>query len=123
MRGNLAADGLLLFDTNTIGSFQANFVRGRSNFMSVGQWTWRGLSGDLEPGGTLEAELSGDGVETHIHRERHYTTEQVREAMAASGLECLAELGQSDLDGTVVLSEPPDQMRDHKVIFIARASR
>jgi SAM-dependent methyltransferase len=123
MRANLAADGLVLFDANTIGLFQANFVSGRSSSMSVGQWTWRGLSGDLEPGGTLEAELSGDGVETHIHRERHYTGKQVREAMAASGLECLAELGQSDLDGTVVLSDPPDQMRDHKVIYIARADR
>ncbi|MDX6609134.1 MAG: hypothetical protein QOF85_1059 [Solirubrobacterales bacterium] len=122
MRANLTADGLVLFDANTIALFQANFVSGEADEMSVGQWTWKGLGGDFEPGSTLEAEVSGDGVETHVHRERHYTGEQVREAMTAAGLECLAALGQYDVDGTVVLSEPPDEMRDHKVIYIARSA-
>jgi SAM-dependent methyltransferase len=122
MRANLTAGGLILFDADTIGLFQANFASGDSDWMSVGQWTWKGLSSDVEPGGTLEAEVSGDGVETHVHRERHYTGEQVRGAMAAAGLECLAALGQHDVDGKVVLSESPDEMRDHRVIYIACAA-
>jgi SAM-dependent methyltransferase len=119
MRANLAPDGLLLFDSNTLALFQECFASGEADGMSVGEWTWKGLGDDVRPGGTLEAEVSGEGVETHIHRERHYTTEHVQEAIAAAGLECLAALGQHDT-GTVVLSEPPDEMRDHKVIYIAR---
>jgi SAM-dependent methyltransferase len=124
MRANLAPDGLILFDSNTIALFQEYFASGEADGMSVGQWTWKGLGGglggDFEPGDTLEAEVSGKGVATHVHRERHYTGDHVREAIAAAGLECLAALGQHDVDGIVMLSEPPDEMRDHKVIYIAR---
>jgi SAM-dependent methyltransferase len=119
MRANLAPHGLLLFDSNTVAQFKAFFARGGADGISVGRWTWRGLGADFEPGDTLEAEISGEGVETHVHRERHYTKEQVGNAIAAAGLECLAALGQHDT-GTVVLSEPPEEMRDHKVIYIAR---
>jgi SAM-dependent methyltransferase len=120
MRANLAREGLLLFDSNTVAVFQAYFASGEADGMSVGRWTWKGLGGEFEPGDTLAAEVSGEGVETHIHRERHYTGDHLREAIAAAGLECLAVLGQHEVDGTVMLSEPPDEMRDHKVIYIAR---
>jgi SAM-dependent methyltransferase len=121
IRANLAEDGLVLFDSNTMVVFKESFAGGASDTMSVGQWTWKGLGGEFEPGDTLEAEISGEGVETHVHRERHYTEERVREAMAAAGLECLAVLGQHDVGWKVVLSEPLDEMHHHKAIYIARA--
>jgi hypothetical protein len=30
-------------------------------------------------------------------------------------------LGQQEQDGEVVLVDPPDEMRDHKIIYIGRA--
>jgi SAM-dependent methyltransferase len=122
MRANLAPGGMVLFDSNTLSLFRADFASGDSEGMSVGDWTWRGMSGDIEPGGTYEAQISGAGVETHVHRERHYTAEQIKAAMEASGLELLAALGQQEVNGRVVLVEPPDEMRDHKIIYIGRAA-
>lgn len=122
MRANLAPDGMVLFDSNSLGLFQADFAGGESEGMSVGEWTWRGLSDAIEPGGTYEAQISGAGVETHIHHERHYTAEQVKEAMAAAGLQYLVALGQSEENGQVALLDPPDEERDHKIIYIGRAA-
>lgn len=122
MRANLAPGGMVLFDANTLSLFRSDFAGGDSEGMSVGGWTWRGLSGDIEPGGTYEAQVSGEGVETHIHRERHYTLEQIGAAMDASGLELLAALGQQEENGQVVLVEPNDELRDHKTIYIGRAA-
>lgn len=122
MRANLAPGGMILFDSNTLSLFRSDFASGESEGMSVGGWTWRGLSNEIEPGGTYEAEVSGDGVETHIHRERHYTREQVEAAMESSGIEPLAALGQQEEDGQVVLVEPHDELRDHKTIYIGRAA-
>ena len=74
--------------------------------MSVGEWRWRGLSKAIEPGGAFEAEISGGGVETHAHRQRHYPIEKVREAIAAAGLVHLASLGQREAGGKVILTDP-----------------
>ncbi len=122
MRDNMAPGGLLLFDANTLGLFDSHFGDAGSNEMSVGEWRWEGLSTAIEPGGAYEAQISGDGVETHTHRQRHHPIEKVREAIAAVGLVHLASLGQSEADGKVILADPPDEVRDGKVIHIARAA-
>jgi SAM-dependent methyltransferase len=122
MRANLAPGGLLLFDTNTLGLFDSHFGDDGENEMSVGDWRWRGLSTTIEPGGAYEAQISGDGVETHAHRQRHHPVERVRDAIAAAGLEHLASLGQQEVDEKVLLTEPPDEQRDYKIIHIARAA-
>lgn len=122
MRANLAPGGLVLFDSNTLGLFEASFARGGSDEMSVGDWSWRGLSDEIEPGGTYEAQISGDGAETHVHRERHYPVEQVKAALAAAGLRSLAVLGQQEVDSRIELVEPPDERRDHKIIHVAAAA-
>jgi hypothetical protein len=56
-----------------------------------------------------------------VHRERHYTKEQIQAAMEESGFEFLAALGQQEADGKVILVDPADEMRDHKTIYIGRA--
>lgn len=119
IRANLAPDGLLLFDANTLELFRRHFAAGYSEEMSRGR-TWRGLADRVEPGGVYEARLSGDDVRTHVHRQRHYPEEQVRAAIAAAGLDCLAVLGQQEVEGRAVLVSPADEGRDHKVVYIAR---
>jgi SAM-dependent methyltransferase len=121
MRANLAPGGLVLFDANTLALFDSHFTDAGENEMSVGEWRWRGLSSSLEPGGAFEAEISGSGVETHAHRQRHHPVERVQEAIAAAGLVHLGSLGQREADGQILLTEPPDEQRDHKSIHIARS--
>jgi len=120
LRANLAPDGLLLFDGNTFGLFQSHFAEGGENEMSVGEWQWEGVSTEVVPGGIFESEISGGGLETRRHRERHYPEPVVREAMDAVGLECLAALGQSETDLQVILTEPADEQRDYKIVYIGR---
>jgi SAM-dependent methyltransferase len=122
IRANLAPGGLVLFDSNTLALFEEYFVSGDVEGMSHGRWRWCGLSEGIQPGGTFEARLSGDGVATHVHRERHHPVPHMRAAMAAAGLECLAVLGQQEVDGKVVLLDPPDEVRDPKLIYIASAA-
>jgi SAM-dependent methyltransferase len=122
MRANLAPGGLVLFDSNTLGLFDSHFNGDGENEMSVGEWRWRGLSTAVEPGGRFVAQISGGGIETHEHRQRHHPMVRVREALAAAGLVRLASLGQREADGKVLLSDAPDEQRDYKIVHIARAA-
>lgn len=119
IRANLAPGGLVLFDANTLSLFESSFAEGDCAEMSVGEWRWHGISERLGPGGTYEAQVSGGELETHVHRERHHPEAHVRATLAAAGMECVAVLGQQEADGKVVLVDPPDEARDHKVIYIA----
>jgi SAM-dependent methyltransferase len=122
MRANLASGGLVLFDANTLSLFEASFASGDDEGMSVGEWRWVGQEGGVEAGGVFGAEVSGGDVEAHVHRERHWTEDQVRAAMASAGLEMLTALGQREVDARVLLEQPPDEQRHYKVIYIARAA-
>lgn len=121
VRANLAPGGLLLFDANTLSLFESSFAEGDCAEMSVGEWRWVGITDRVEPGGTFEARVSGGEVEPHLHRERHHPEDHVRAALAGAGMDCVAALGQQEVDGKVALIGPPDESRDHKVIYIARA--
>jgi SAM-dependent methyltransferase len=122
VRANLAPRGLFVFDANTLSLFAESFAAGEAELMSRGRWRWSGLADGVQPGGTYEAQLSGDGVETHIHRERHHPVADVKAALETAGLECLAVLGQSEVDNRVVLTDPPDEAREPKLVYIAGCS-
>jgi SAM-dependent methyltransferase len=122
MRANLAPGGLVLFDADTLSLFESSFASGDDDEMSVGEWRWVGQEDGVEPGGIFAAEVSGGDVKAHVHRERHWTEDQVRAAMQSAGLEMLAALGQREVDGKVLLEEPPNERRHHKVIYIGRAA-
>jgi SAM-dependent methyltransferase len=122
MRANLAPGGLVLFDANTLSLFEASFASGDDEGMSVGDWRWVGLEDQVAAGGTFGARVSGGDIEPHLHRERHWTADQVREAMAGAGLELLAALGQREVEVKVLLEQPPDEWRHYKVIYIGRAA-
>lgn len=120
VRRNLRRDhGLVAFDANTVGLFRAHFASSEAEEMNTRGWKWQGLTDEAKPGIVYEARLSGDGVEAHMHRQRHWTAEQVKGALQAAGLECLAALGQREEDGRILLSDVPDEERDHKVVYIA----
>jgi SAM-dependent methyltransferase len=116
MGANLAPEGLLVFDCNTLRLFR-EFFEGDPDEMGGDRWTWRGLGAE---GCIWEAELSGPGVETHRHRERHRPVSEVQAAMADAGLVPLAAMGQSEADGSLVIADDWDEDRDHKIIHVAR---
>ena len=118
-RNSSRDQGLVAFDLNTLKLFQEDFAADVLEEGSDGDWQWRGLTDEVTPGGVFEARLSGHGVEAHVHRQRHWPPDQVRAALEASGLRCLAALGQRETGGRVLLSPEPDEERDHKVIYIA----
>jgi SAM-dependent methyltransferase len=116
MGANLAPEGLMVFDCNTLRLFR-DFFEGEADEMGGGRWTWRGLGSE---GGIWEAELSGPGVRTHRHRERHRPVPEVQAAMSEAGLVPVAAMGQSENDGTLVIADDWDEERDHKIIHVAR---
>jgi SAM-dependent methyltransferase len=122
MRANLAPGGLVLFDANALSLFEASFASGDDEGMSVGEWRWVGLAESVEPGAIFEARVSGGGIDPHVHRERHWTGDQIRTAMEAAGLELLTVLGQREADLQAVLEQPPDEWQHYKLIYIGRAA-
>jgi SAM-dependent methyltransferase len=117
---NLNRDhGLAIFDASTFLLFQANYTATElSEEMNSRGIEWRGLTEEAKPGAVHEARLSGPNVEAHVHRQRHWRAEEIRAALEANGLRCLAALGQSEGDGEIILSDPPDEEREAKVIYI-----
>lgn len=116
MGANLSADGLLVFDANTLALFRSNFdpIEGLHR---DDRWTWAGRG---EVDGIWEAEISGAGIETHVHRERHHPVPMVQEAMVSAGLEPLAALGQGEADGAVAILDDWDEDRDQKIVHVCR---
>jgi SAM-dependent methyltransferase len=118
MDANLAADGLVVFDCNTLQLFRAGFDPDEG-LKRDARWHWRGLG---RTGDIYEAEVSGEGVATHIHRERHYSVPEVQRTMLNAGLQPVAALGQREADGGLVIADSWDEERDHKIIHVARRS-
>ena len=117
MGANLAADGLLVFDCNTLMLFRASFEPD-AGLRRDSRWRWEGRG---ERGGVYEAEVSGEGIASHTHKERHYTVPEVQRTLLNAGLQPVAALGQREDDG-LVLSESWDEGRDHKIVHVARRS-
>lgn len=119
MRANLADHGLLLFDLNSKAAYVGHglWAGGGKTMEHEGRtWVWRGM-GEVEPN-VHESRIEGDDVEPVINRERWRPEDEVKEAMAAAGLECLAALGMDEVDNEIVLSDPIDEDRDYKMVFI-----
>jgi SAM-dependent methyltransferase len=119
IRRNLhASAGLLLFDANTLLLFETDYLSDVRDERGEG-WEWRGLSNKLAPSGVFQGQLSGQGVESHLHTQRHWTTVQVSRALERSGLTLRAFLGQREDQGQLRLTERPNEDRDEKIIYVA----
>jgi len=116
MGANLADDGLLVFDCNTMMLFRASFEPNKG-LVRDPRWRWEGRG---ERGGVYEADVSGEGVATHTHKERHYTVPEVQRTMLNAGLQPVAALGQREDDGGLILADAWDEGRDHKIVHVAR---
>lgn len=117
MRANLAENGLLIFDVNSSSTYESGYSETREVEHEGARWVWSG-KGEVSPS-VFEAEISGDRLLEPIrHLERFRSEHEVLEAMRAAGVESLAALGMREADGEVLLSAPPDERRDYKLVFI-----
>jgi SAM-dependent methyltransferase len=127
MRANLAPDGLLMFDLNTLETFRTFFAEDETTERGGRRYVWSGRAApDAPPGSIGEASLEvteadgGAAVDTHVHRQRHHPEADVLEALRETGLECLDVYGH---DHSAVLEQPVEELRHTKMVFIARHAR
>jgi SAM-dependent methyltransferase len=116
MKANLAKDGLLIFDVNSGSTYASGYAGVREVEHEGSRWVWTG-KGEVAPS-VFEAEIAGDRLAPIRQLERFRSTREVLGAMGAVGLRALATYGMSEADEEVVLSEPPDEHRDYKLVFI-----
>lgn len=119
MRSNLADEGLVLFDCNTRATFESVYTTEVREVEHAGRrWVWRGI-GEIESDPPMfENRIEGDDIEPIRHRERFRPEAEVRETMAAAGLDCLAALGMVEVDREVAFSEPADEAEHFKIVYI-----
>lgn len=128
MRRNLAPGGLLMFDVNTLESYRSFFAESEVREGAGGRrLVWRGRgSKDAPPGAISEASfevIGPDGereIEPELHRQRHFTEEDVRAVLERAGLECLDVFGHGF---DVVLEQPVEELRHSKAVYIASLPR
>ena len=129
MRDNLAPNGLLLFDVNTLLAYRTFCAETTVVKRGGRRLIWHGMTApDVAPGSICESRmevlpLDGgaevDAASVHTHRQRHFPEADVRAALDRAGLECLDVYGHG-LDG--VPTQPLDESIHTKAIYIARSS-
>lgn len=121
MRSNLASGGVVLFDSNTLTAYRTFFstevVVERNGRRFV--WSGQGADGDPVPGSVFESRFSGEGegVEAHVHRQRHFPEAEVLAAIEAAGLRCVEVAGE--LEGE--LSTGLDEDLHTKAVYVCVA--
>jgi ubiquinone/menaquinone biosynthesis C-methylase UbiE len=102
MRRNLAPGGIVLFDLNTLTIYRTAFSSEEVVEADGRRLVWRGQmsAAEIRPASINEArfEAEEEGLGGHLHRQRHFTQEEVRAALAGAGLRCLRVLGELDGD-------------------------
>jgi SAM-dependent methyltransferase len=120
MRRNVAADGIVLFDVNTLVTYRTFF----SNEIVVegegGRLVWQGqlTAGDVSTGTFAEArfDVEGDASMESVHRQRHFTESEVLAALDVAGLECIALYGEKEGD----LTPGVDENLHSKAVYLCR---
>lgn len=100
MRGNLAPNGVVLFDVNTLAAYRAFFTSKQVVEHNGRRMVWSGQMSpaDIVPGVLCESRFSGEGegVCSHRHFQRHHPEGAILEAVASSGLRCVEVLGERE---------------------------
>jgi SAM-dependent methyltransferase len=123
MRRNLAPEGIILFDVNTLATYRSFFAEEIVVERAGRRLVWKGSSagGDRPPGSTFEAHFGGEGpgVRSHVHRQRHFPEAEVIGAIGAAGLSCVELLGEHEGE----LEPTLDEERHTKAVYVCRKSR
>jgi len=116
MRRNLAPGGVVLFDANTLSTYRVFFTTETVVERDGRRLVWRGLMSpdEISPGSVSEARFEGDGVEAHVHHQRHFPEPDVLAAIESAGLRCVEAIGE--LEGE--LSSPLDEERHSKAVYV-----
>lgn len=126
MRANLAPNGLLMFDVNTLQAYRTFFAEEQRVERDGRRLIWRGQSSADAPPNSIsearfeiESEADGAPIETHIHLQRHFPEAEVRDLLKATGLECLDVYGHGF---DAVPKQPVEELVHSKIVFIARGA-
>ena len=126
MAVNLAPDGLVVFDLNTLRAYRSTFACDSVMESDGTLFAWRGESNADAPEGcaaTAVIEILSprdDGSYERVttrHEQRHFPRSEVVERLERAGLRCLAVHGALD-SGELV--EHADEEAHLKVLYIAR---
>jgi SAM-dependent methyltransferase len=129
MTRNLGPEGLLMFDANTIRAYRNFFAEEVTIEQQGRRLLWRGrASADQPPGTIAEASFEVEALEggeaeaipPQMHRQRHFTEDEVLAALRRTDLECLDVFGHDD---TTVPEQPLDESRHNKAVYISRRRR
>jgi len=117
MRRNLSEDGLVVFDVNSRSTYASGYFGNRRVEHEGSEWLWSGC-GEVRPA-IFESEITGDRLPEPIrHLERFRSEGEVRKAMREAGLSVLAALGMREEGDKILLSDPLDERRDYKLVFV-----
>lgn len=123
---NLAPEGVLVFDVNTLSTYRTTFARDMSLDGPDVFLVWRGqCGGDEAPGCVAELLIEAFGESepglyervTSRHLQRHHPRPEVEAALAGAGLAAVGVFGQLP-DGS--LDELADEHLHHKLVYLAQ---
>ncbi|HEX3737621.1 MAG TPA: class I SAM-dependent methyltransferase [Solirubrobacterales bacterium] len=126
---NLAPDGVLIFDSNTVTTYRGFFGEHVEIEMNGRRLIWDGREGEeFEPGGIAEASFAvepleqgtGPSIPPVFHRQRHHPEAEVRAAIGGAGLELVGLYGHHH-DG--IPTQPMSEENHTKAIYVARLQR
>lgn len=122
MRRNLATEGIVLFDINTLVTYRNFFSREIVVEEKGRHFVWQGKQAgeEVAPGLIAEAhfEASGEEGSSHVHRQRHFGEAEVLAAIKAGGMRCIAVYGE--IDGNLELGL--EEERHTKAVYLCRRS-
>jgi SAM-dependent methyltransferase len=121
MATNLAPRGILLFDVNTLATYRTFFSSEHVVEQNGRRMTWEGLmsAATVAAGSINEARFKAEGEAgvTHVHRQRHFSSDEVKSAIVGAGLQLLNVLGELDGD----LDQGLDEDVHTKAVYLATA--
>lgn len=116
MRANLASGGAIVFDVNTLQTYRSFFSDDQVVERDGRRFVWRGQASpeEVSPGCICEARLEGDGIESHVHRQRHFPEGEIFAAVEVAGLRCVDVAGELEGD----LEPGLDEDRHTKAVYV-----
>ena len=116
----LRPGGILVFDTNSLGTYRRTFVESHETVAGGSRFCWHGEStADFEPGELASATLevrNGACRTLSRHVQRHWPVASLRAACTAVGLERISFRGQ--MPGCRLLGDPDEELHS-KVLCLA----